>query len=279
MFRQSNELAIPYERVAAKLRVQQLRSQIVQLQLARDELVFVECENIKAIYTSEVGMQEFNLLLLSIEIQQTRRKIEMIQEKMNRQEKVSLKQIKRSVKAEFSGYKKKFDAKLLDVLNAKERLEADVPTLKETAELKRLYRKTVTELYPDINPHLTAEDYELFMQAIDAYERADLGKMRLIAELIKLKVRPYSRAEESAEQLEATIRKLESLSQSLANEIEKIKSTSPYTMKNLVHNKDEIEARKKELDDLIKRWEESSEAYKHVLRAIIRKVHRYNQSR
>lgn len=93
--------------------IRKLRKQLEDLVLERDELRFVVCENIKTAYMLIFGGLEYNLYEAYCKFLRLRRKKEMIQAKVNRQEKVQVEVIERMLDKEFSQYQKKLDEKIL----------------------------------------------------------------------------------------------------------------------------------------------------------------------
>lgn len=62
--------------------VKRLREELEKLILEEDNLIYIECENIRAKYIREFGSKEYNILKLSLRYQKLRRKIEILQAKL-----------------------------------------------------------------------------------------------------------------------------------------------------------------------------------------------------
>lgn len=78
----------------------------------------------------------------------------MIQAKKNRQEKVVLSAIEETLKTEFAEYQKRFNEQIEKMNKALERSKCKVLTDEENRELKKIYRKIVKELHPDLNTEI-----------------------------------------------------------------------------------------------------------------------------
>jgi len=76
-----------------------------------------------------------------------KRKVELIQAKKNRQEKIVLKQIEDVLDAEFAEFQKKLDEQINKINAAIERSRFDVLSDEEARELKKLYRRIIKALH------------------------------------------------------------------------------------------------------------------------------------
>ena len=65
-----------------------------------------------------------------------------------------------------------------------ERNRGEILSKEDARELKKLYRKIVKALHPDLRPDLSDEEYRMFQNAVEAYERGDLETIRVIAETL-----------------------------------------------------------------------------------------------
>ena len=94
-----------------KREVEKLRVELSMLVLEKDTLIFVECKNIEMAYMVNLGHLEVKAFELECKYLRLRRKIELIQAKLNRQEKVDLKNIEDTLEREFIEYEEKLDRK------------------------------------------------------------------------------------------------------------------------------------------------------------------------
>ena len=67
---------------------------------------------------------------------------------------------------------------------ALKRSQAEVLSDEDNKELKKLYRKIVKALHPDINPDVSQAQVQLFDNAVSAYKSGDLGTLRIIGEMV-----------------------------------------------------------------------------------------------
>lgn len=135
--------------------ISELKKTLGDFVLERDNLILVVCENIKTAYMLEFGSLEYSLYESYCKYLRLRRKKEMIQAKKNRQEKIILSDIESQLDREFVEYKKKLEEKISGINRALERSKMEALSDEEEDEIKKLYRKIVKKLHPDLNPKMT----------------------------------------------------------------------------------------------------------------------------
>lgn len=135
-----------------KSEVEKMRTELSMLLLERDELQFVICKNIETEYMLKLGSIEYKAYEAQCAALRLKRKIELIQAKKNRQEKVIISAIEETLDNEFAEYQKQLDEQIDKMNDALKRSKAEVLSDEDNKELKKLYRKIVKALHPDINP-------------------------------------------------------------------------------------------------------------------------------
>lgn len=167
-----------------KNEVERMRTELSMLLLERDELQFVICKNIETEYMLKLGSIEYRAYEAQCLSLRLKRKIELIQAKKNRQEKVIISAIEETLDIEFAEYQKRLDEQINKMNDALKRSKAEVLTDEENKELKKLYRKIVKALHPDINPDVSQAQVQLFDNAVSAYKNGDLNTLRIIGEMV-----------------------------------------------------------------------------------------------
>lgn len=167
-----------------KSEVEKMRTELSMLLLERDELQFVICKNIETEYMLKLGSIEYKAYEAQCAALRLKRKIELIQAKKNRQEKVIISAIEKTLDNEFAEYQKQLDEQIDKMNDALKRSKAEVLSDEDNKELKKLYRKIVKALHPDINPDVSEAQVQLFDNAVSAYKSGDLGTLRIIGEMV-----------------------------------------------------------------------------------------------
>ena len=167
-----------------KSEVEKMRTELSMLLLERDELQFVICKNIETEYMLKLGSIEYKAYEAQCAALRLKRKIELIQAKKNRQEKVIISAIEETLDNEFAEYQKQLNEQIDKMNDALKRSKAEVLSDEDNKELKKLYRKIVKALHPDINPDVSEAQVQLFDNAVSAYKSGDLGTLRIIGEMV-----------------------------------------------------------------------------------------------
>ena len=263
------DIILSPEFIALKTEVEKLRTEMSLLLLEKDELLLVECKNIEMSYMLILGNLEYRAYELQCAVLRLKRKIEIIQAKKNRQEKIDISNIEKGLDEEFSEYKKKLDEQIDKMNDALERSKCEVLSAEESNELKKLYRQVVKALHPDLNPNISKAQLNLFNNAVSAYENGDLNSLRLISAMVAEPV--LSDCEEnSMETLKNEKKHLIELIGVVYEMIKKIKNEYPYILKPILKSEEEINKRKSELEVIISQLAESLEFYKVKIAEMLR---------
>ena len=243
-----------------KSEVEKLRTELSMLLLERDELQFVICKNIETAYMLSLGSIEYKAYEAQCAALRLKRKIELIQAKKNRQEKIIISAIEETLDNEFAEYQKQLDERIDKMNNALERSQSEVLTDEENKELKKLYRQIVKSLHPDINPDVSSAQITLFENAVNAYKNGDLPTLRIIGSMVGGNSLPEQHADAMA-QLAEEKKRLQSAVESVRDSIEKIKSEYPYTLKDIIDDEEKTEQKRLELEKILEQYNELVSVY------------------
>ena len=111
-------------------------------------------------------------------------------------------------------------------------------------KIKKLYRKIVKRLHPDMHPNPTEHEKELFNRATAAYEKGNLEEMERIWEELSGMDAPEDLFDDTAEgraKLRELLEKLKLRMSLLTREIEHIKSEFPYKIKSFLEDEEAVE--------------------------------------
>lgn len=257
------------EFVTLKKEVEKLRTEMSMLLLERDELLFVECKNIEMAYMLALGNLEYKAYELHCAVLRLKRKIEHIQAKRNRQEKVILSEIEQTLDDEFAKYKEQLDEQINKMNSALERSKSEFLSEDDSKELKKLFHSVIKSLHPDIHPDITSAQVALFHNAVSSYENGDIDNLRIISAMVSEPVLPDSK-ENGMTILAKEKERLSNLLGIIKDKITEIKDEYPYTMKSLVNDEGKIEEKKVELGDTISQLKETLELYRTRIKEMLR---------
>ena len=198
-----------------------------------------------------------------------KRKIELIQAKKNRQEKVIISAIEETLDNEFAEYQKQLNEQIDKMNDALKRSKAEVLSDEDNKELKKLYRKIVKALHPDINPDVSEAQVQLFDNAVSAYKSGDLGTLRIIGEMVGNNPLPEQHKDAMTQLVEERER-LQGLLKSIRESIDNIKSEYPYTMKDILEDTEKTEQKKQELENILEQYNELISIYKSRIEEMLR---------
>ncbi len=128
-------------------------------------------------------------------------------------------------------------------------------------ELKRLYRKIVKKLHPDMNPDATEAEKRLLQEAMDAYEKGDLERLREIAEEIDDEdiAEKYKDTPEDLEKLRELRDRLLLQKKDLEYQIQAIKDDFPYNVKDFLADEDAVQKRQEQVRQFMQACDEEIE--------------------
>lgn len=252
-----------------KNEVEKMRTELSMLLLERDELQFVICKNIETEYMLKLGSIEYKAYEAQCAALRLKRKIELIQAKKNRQEKVIISAIEETLDTEFAEYQKQLNEQIDKMNDALKRSKAEVLSDEDNKKLKKLYRKIVKALHPDINPDVSQAQVQLFDNAVSAYKNGNLGTLRIIGEMVGNSPLPEQH-KDALTQLNEEKERLQNLLKAIRDSIEQIKSEYPYTMKEIIEDEEQTEQKKKELENILSQYNELISIYKAKIKEMIR---------
>lgn len=252
-----------------KSEVEKMRTELSMLLLERDELQFVICKNIETEYMLKLGSIEYKAYKAQCAALRLKRKIELIQAKKNRQEKVIISAIEETLDSEFAEYQKQLNEQIDKMNDALKRSKAEVLSNEDNKKFKKLYRKIVKALHPDINPDVSEAQVQLFDNAVSAYKNGDLNTLKIIGEMVGNCPLPEQH-KDALTQLNEEKERLQNLLKVIRDSIEQIKSKYPYTMKEIIEDEEQTEQKKKELENILSQYNELISIYKAKIEEMIR---------
>ena len=135
----------------------------------------------------------------------------------------------------------------------------------DAAELKRIYRKLIKKLHPDLNKESSKRDLELLLQVTKAYENGDLTTLRnlelLASEIVEKETIDIS----EMEGLESTKQRYKIIINEILKNIEEIKLKFPYNQKDFLKKPKLVQVKIEELNKLMEDYKNLYEELDKVL--------------
>lgn len=160
-------------------------------------------------------------------------------------------------------YKLRLDRMLRDAEAVK---ETEVATPYEVKRSKELYRRLARMLHPDLNPWTDESEtlQELWLRVQDAYDGNDVKTLLELEVLVRKELREVGWEGEDPEiaDLDDRIRETE-------EEIEQIRNTEPYTLKDLVCDPEKCAAKREELEKELTSFREYHSRLKQKMLALM----------
>lgn len=132
--------------------------------------------------------------------------------------------------------------------------------------IKRIYRKLVKQIHPDINPRTneTPQLLELWQRIQTAYRCNDKKGMQELELLVSTALRQLGLGDEKIE-----IPDIEEKIAEIEEEIARIRTTDPYLYKDLLEDDEAVEEKKADLNEELQAYEEYSKQLDDVLNGLI----------
>lgn len=238
--------------------VKQLKEDIANLYEEKDELLYHTCKIIETEYMSKVGVLEYKLYEFQCKILRLKRKIELYQININRQEVPNEKEIEEKLDAEYKEYEKKLNKMSNDIQEALDRKNCSFLSEEDGKELKNIYRRLIKKLHPDLNKESSEKNKNLFLQVTRAYENGDLETLKNLELLTNEIVEKENIETGEFEELKNSKLKYKEIVKELLETIKKIKESYPYNKKEFL--KSDILVQKKK-EKLLQQMEMYKEVY------------------
>jgi hypothetical protein len=244
-----NSLIIHPEYLSLKNILEELKDILTERIAKKDDLIFHECKNIETVYMLKIGYLEFKIFEIKLNIRKIKKEVILIQKQINLQKDVDLNLIRNQIEIEFEKYILELEEKGAKLNIALNRTEHEKLSKQEAHELQKIYRELILKLHPDLNDTLNENEKNLFFKVMEAYESADLNKLKVLKVLASDTSKDADDDENSIDKLKNDIDLLEIRLGLIDKEIDEIKNSYPYTKKDLLIDNEKLEKNKEILED------------------------------
>lgn len=200
-----SNLALTAEHTEALRNYELLRESLPKLLEEKEHLIHHTLPHLQATYLSKTGRLKFELLEVRFDVLRLKRKMEMIQAKMNRGEEVIPEVIDALVELEMRAQREKLDGEARKLEAAMKFMNAPPLTEEENRQFRKLYHKLAMKLHPDMNPGQNDKARTLWLRLAEAYRNGDLREMQLIEVLLETEKDPGDRLPTALEELKKKI--------------------------------------------------------------------------
>ena len=259
------ELSQEYENL--KNEIKDLEKIFAEEIFKRDELEYKTCKYIKTKYMVEIGGLEYEVYSLYCKYRRLRRKAELIQIRKYRRERVDLKAIDISLDHEFADYQKRLDSRADEITKAvgergKETMSAD-----EVREFKGLYRKLIKKLHPDLHPDQAEDKIELFHKVVEAYKAGDTKSLKVIDQIVEANTifETKTTMEGLADYKAQIIKNIGYVK----NDIQKLKTTTPYIWKEILDDPIKKAEKIAELKEAQKSFKDAIDTLEEIIKKLL----------
>jgi len=198
-----------------------------------------------------------------IECIRKKKTVEYCQSFKNHGKNVDLAGLQTYLERQLADYEKRLKAMVEENEAAK---SAGTVTETELLQIKRIYRRMVKKIHPDINP-LTNTNEELkglWQRLVIAYECNELKEMKETEVLINALM-----AKRDMGVMEIEIPDIDTKIKELEEEIDNILNTDPYQYRYLLEDETAVAEKKKALEDEFKEYEEYSNKLEGMLNSVL----------
>ncbi len=224
------QIELKYKQNLEKLN--SLKSELAKLISDRDYLENTIKKNLEALYVTRIGKNEYELFNLECQLARLKRKIELIQIRINHGKNVNLFEVEKQLDDEYSKWQKKIYGMLSNIKASEARLNS-LMSEKETREFQSLYRSLVKKLHPDVNANQSEKEALLWNRTQIAYKLGDIEELQTIKLLLEgIGEEDIKKDPDSLYLIDRQIEALKEKISRLTRYIKELKSEFPFTIEN-----------------------------------------------
>lgn len=201
--------------------LRQVRKELAELLFDQQQLLLVLGPNLEARYQAQLGKFQSELEQVRLDLRRARRSLELRRASHVRGDRIDEVQLERQLDQELWEYRRQ----LTDQKDKQEAAEQRLRKLRSpetSAAMRSLYRQLVKRLHPDLHPHQSSQQQQLWFEVQMAYQWADWARLET---LLAVTDEEY---EDTPEELLRLRTRLSELSQALLQ----LRDTFPFSLQN-----------------------------------------------
>lgn len=179
-----------------------------------------------------------------------------------------MQEIDEQLDKEFAEWQKQAEEIYRQVKKAEYFAELPKLSVKESAELKKLYRELAKKFHPDVNPDEWDEKKNFWLRIRDAYQNGDLQEMKTLA-LLANDFQEQNPEISTMDKLKDTCADLKKRIPELINQIAHVKSQFPFDIEERLQDEEWVNEQKKEIDVQIDEWQNTKTLYEEQVEELI----------
>jgi len=240
-------------------KLEQLHLEFTDLFTRHKDMVENESVLFTSLYLEKLGRLQLELLEKQTEAARLKMKMNLIQAAINRNEQPDLMAIEDKINKRLQNYYAEIAAQSA-ALDTAIGVLSHLLSEEETQKLKEIFRVLCKRLHPDLNPHQTEEEKDLFIKVKAAYDLKKLNELQNILLYLddsgreKLALVPRNEKKERIEYLTNSIA-------TLKDKIALLKQTFPFNVKEFIFNEERISEKQEEIRKQIKNFEDEIVKY------------------
>lgn len=244
-------------------KLEQLHLEFIDLFTRHKDMVENESVILTSLYLEKIGRFQLELLEKQTEVARLKMKMNLIQAAINRNEQPDLMAIDNEINKRLQKYYAEIAFQSAQLDEAKKVL-SHLISEEDARKLKETFWVLCKRLHPDLNPHQTEEEKDLFIKVKAAYDLQKLNDLQnILLYLYDSSMEKLSLI--SGDEKMERIKHLENNIVTLKDKIAQLEHSFPFNMEELIFNEEHILQKQVEIQNQIKTFEEEIMKYLNII--------------